>query len=77
MAIIGTLPSWFSDKNQQLYKGSLIQANLVEIRIPKKFSVCIFILISFQALSKVFWKFKIWGKFDHPVHSDGYFGMDG
>jgi hypothetical protein len=34
--------------------------NLVEIRIPKKFSLCIFILISFQALSRVFWKFKIW-----------------
>jgi hypothetical protein len=34
--------------------------NLVEIRIPKKFSVCIFILISFQALSKVFWRIKIW-----------------
>jgi len=26
MAIIGTLPSRFSDKNQQLYKGSLIRA---------------------------------------------------
>ena len=26
MAIIGTLPSQFSDKNQQLYKGSLIRA---------------------------------------------------
>jgi len=33
--------------------------NLVEIRLPKKFSVCFFILISSQALSKVFWKFKI------------------
>jgi hypothetical protein len=30
--------------------------NLIEIRIPKKFSV-FFILISFQALSRVFWKF--------------------
>ena len=46
---------------------------LVDIRIPKKLSVCIFILISFQTLSRVFWKFKI----SHPVHSDGYFGMDG
>ena len=34
--------------------------NLVEIRIPKKFSVCIYILISLQGLSKVFWKFKNW-----------------
>ena len=32
--------------------------NLVEIRLPKKFSVCIYILISSQALSKVFCKFK-------------------
>jgi hypothetical protein len=34
-------------------------SNLVEIRIPKNFAVCILILISFQALSRVFWKFKI------------------
>jgi len=26
MAIIGTFPSRFGDKNQQLYKGSLIRA---------------------------------------------------
>ena len=32
------------------------RCNLVEIRIPKKFTVWIFILISFQGLSKVFWK---------------------
>jgi hypothetical protein len=31
--------------------------NVVEIRIQKKLFVCIFILISFQGLSKVFWKF--------------------
>ena len=43
----------------------------VEIRLPKKISVYIFILISSQALSKVFWKFKIWP----PVHSDAYFGL--
>jgi hypothetical protein len=29
--------------------------------------------LSFQGLSKVFWKFKIWP----PAHFDGYFGMDG
>ena len=33
-------------------------STLVEIRLPKKFSVCIFILISSQGLSKVFWKYK-------------------
>jgi len=38
--------------------------NLVEIRVPKKFSVCISIPISSQALSKVFWKLKIW----RPMH---------
>jgi hypothetical protein len=32
---------------------------LVENRIPKKFSVSIFILISFQALFRVFWKLKV------------------
>jgi len=31
-------------------------ANLVEIRLAKKFSVCFSILVSSQALSKVFWK---------------------
>ena len=35
-------------------------ANLVEIRLAKKFSVCFSILVSSQALSKVFLKFKIW-----------------
>jgi hypothetical protein len=35
------------------------RCNIVEIRIPKKFSVCIYILISSQALLKVFWKIKI------------------
>ena len=34
--------------------------------------VCISILISSQALLKVFWKFKIWP----PVHSDAYIGID-
>jgi hypothetical protein len=45
--------------NMDIYKS-----NLIEIRILKKFSVCIFILISFQGLSKVVWIFKIWP----PVH---------
>jgi hypothetical protein len=43
--------------NTHIYDRSF--SNLFEIRIPKKFSVCIFILISFQGLSKVFWKFLI------------------
>ena len=38
---------------------SFFLSNLVEIRLPKKFSVCVSVLISSQALSKVFWKFKI------------------
>ena len=32
---------------------------IVEIRIPKKFSVRVLILISFHGLSMVFWKFKL------------------
>jgi hypothetical protein len=39
MAIIGTLPSWFSDKKQQLYKGS---QGLLCILEPKKSSILIF-----------------------------------
>jgi hypothetical protein len=35
-------------------------ASIIKIQLSKKFSVCIFILISFQALSRVFWKFNIW-----------------
>ena len=39
MAIIGTLPSRFSDKNQQLYKGSLIRACAYKLFIfPSKVS---------------------------------------
>jgi hypothetical protein len=39
MAIIGTLPSRFSDKDQQLYKGSLIQACTYKLFIfPSKAS---------------------------------------
>jgi hypothetical protein len=37
----------------------LIHINLLEIRLLKKFSVCISILISSQGQSKVFWKLKI------------------
>jgi len=48
-----------SNFSDTILKGGWGVINLVEIRIPKKFSVCIFILISFQALSRVFWKFKI------------------
>ena len=33
MAIIGTLPSRFSDKNQQLHKGSLIRATSMHTKI--------------------------------------------
>jgi hypothetical protein len=47
--------------------------DLVEIRILKKFFICIYILILSLALSKVFRKFKI----EPPVHYDAYFGMDG
>ena len=34
------------------------KCNLVEIRIPKKFSVCIFILISFQPYQEYSGNFK-------------------
>ena len=47
---------------------------IISLRLGfRRHFLCIFILISFQALSRVFWKFKI----SPPVHSDGYFGMDG
>jgi hypothetical protein len=58
----GTRPMYY-----QLTAGILILilnsgviGNLIEIRLLKKFSVCLSILISSQALSKVFWKLKIW-----------------
>jgi hypothetical protein len=43
-----------------LILNSGVIGNFIEIRLLKKFSVCLSILISSQALSKVFWKLKIW-----------------
>jgi hypothetical protein len=42
-----------------LILNSGVIGNFIEIRLLKKFSVCLSILISSQALSKVFWKLKI------------------
>ena len=46
--------SCFCIKLRNSRMGMLFYLNLVEIRIPKKFSVCIFILISFQGILKIF-----------------------
>jgi hypothetical protein len=56
MSIYEILPAFVMSKLFSNHMGCA--NNLVEIRIPKKFSVCIFILISFQGLWKLFWKFK-------------------
>ena len=74
--IVKTIPVWYVLYCIVLYckdYTGLIFTNLVEIRLPKKFSVSISILISSQALSIFFWKFQIWP----PVHSDVFSGMDG
>ena len=55
---------WFSP-------GTLVSCNLVEIRIPKKFSVLSSSLSRFKAYQRYS------ENFDPPVHFDGYFGMDG
>ena len=54
MAIIGTLPSRFSEKNQQLYKGSGLRASAYKLFIfPSKVSR----LVTFKimALKGVYW----------------------
>ena len=56
MAIIGSLPSRFSDKNQQLYKGSLIRACAYKLFIfPSKVSR----LVTFKIMRVMVFNAKI------------------
>ena len=64
---------YFMHNEMVFLKRMISDCNLIEIRIPKKFLVSFYILISFQGLSKVFWKFKIWppGAFQWIFWYDG------